>query len=224
MSEWNEETVESKNKLPIHEVAELNDSERNELILQKTATMIKELIWFVLNDIEKFPETQQKVSRINRLLIEIGMHYSNSQKFDFTLHEKDFFEKLRALNTTNHAELIGLVLPLYLSVKARTAKELEVFPVKVQITIFLKSAREQLKDFIENPDHEKLLELGITFKKTDLILSKGDYENIEELISDMHAYLRQNFLSKPDSFNITKAGKLLERIKVILANYGFEVQ
>jgi hypothetical protein len=214
-------------------VQELNDKDRIELILQKSQDMIRKLVWFVISSVEQYPQVQVTVTQINRLLSEINMHYANSDCEGFNDDEKQLFDELLTLDSGDPAEFMNTLLPLFLSLQAKSSKEykhMTGLTPDIQTQLFLISANAQLLAFLRLRDHDTLLDLGVLAASLNKIVLENQELYIEEftaitqLSNELEMYLTENILKSPEIFDIEKANALLKQTRDLLKDCGFSVQ
>ncbi len=214
-------------------VQELNDKDRIKLILQKSQEMIRKLVFFVINSVEQYPQVQVTVTQISRLLSEISVHYANSDCEGFTDDEKQFFDELLTLDPGNPPEFMNALLPLYLSLQAKSSKEYKhmtgITP-DIQAQLFLISANSQLLAFLRLRDHDSLLDLGVLAAALDKIVLENqelyveEFTAITQLSNELGLYVNQNILKPSEFFDIKKANTLHKQIRDLLKDCGFSVQ
>lgn len=209
----------------LRQIKELSDVERMDLVLRKTTEIINALVWFILNSPDKYPEVAEKTSRINRLMIDINIHSSNLTNDELTEKEQSLMKKLTSIETNNPAELIKIILPLYLSLESKKASEsefVEEIDPRLRLGIFIKFVKQIMQQIAIKPAHEKLLELGkITVLLED---SANQDEELIGLIGDIQRYIELNFLQHPLNFDNETLNDLISRVAELYDNYGLVVQ
>lgn len=214
-------------------VQELNDDDRQKLILQKARMMIQQLVWFVVSDLGEYPKIAEKVSQINKLLAEIGMHYSNAERKDFTPEEKQMIDELLNLEAGNPAKFMNVVLPLYLSLHSKASEDyrhMDGLTPDVQAQLFLISANAQLRAFLREQDHDSLLKLGVVAAALNKIVHENQelyiekYTAVTQLSNELEMFLATNILKTTEEFDINYAEELLRQTRQLLRISGFSVQ
>ncbi len=207
------------------QIEELKDNDRIDLILRKTTDLINALVSIILINPDKCPEFAQRISRINRLMIDINIHSSNLANDELKQKEYSLISRLSTIDTNNPAELIRIVLSLYLSLESQKLNKSEFaeeFGPRVRLGIYIKFVKQIMQELSYKADHKKLLELG----KMVLLLedSAGDDQKLLSVLNEIQLYIESNFLNKPHEFNKKSLKVLISKVEELYDNYGLVVQ
>lgn len=214
------------------QICEVTDSGRIELVINKLQTVLSKIANMILDSDEDDAVRRRQIAQISKLITEIDMHRANSSESTFLTHELYLLEELSNSGTSNVHTILSTVLEVYLSTRGRTCLYADTInglsSHNEKIKFFLEIFHTQLLSFRNNPDQEKLLELGTMVSSIMRGFIKEDenamglaqeYWGCFILCRDFEAFLHLELLKCFDDQKFQLIAQFIERTQKLKVRY-----